>query len=211
MVKLYLIRHAESEWNPMGRYQGLLDPDLSERGKRQALLLSEELSKVHVDVIYSSPLKRTMETAKAVAHKHGLEVKEEKRIIEIDHGVWSGMLVDEVREKYPQDFKTWLEEPHKVKFPNGESLKDVHARVKDFLDFLKKEHWGKTVFAFSHTVPMRVIYCTLLNVDLSRFWSFGCDNASYSLVHMEEDRNVIIRLNVVCHLGEEYVEAHKAL
>lgn len=211
MVKLILVRHAESEWNPIGRYQGLLDPELSQRGKRQSKLLAEELSKEHIDVIYSSPLKRTYMTAFEIAKLKGLDVIKDDRIIEIDHGVWSGMLVEEVMEKYSEDFRRWIEEPHTVKFPNGESLISVYDRVKDFLNHLRERHRGQTVVAVSHTVPMRAMYCALLGADLSKFWSFGCDNASYSIIHMEERRNVILKLNITCHLGELYVEAHKAI
>ncbi len=211
MVKLYIVRHAESEWNPIGRYQGLLDPELSERGKLQADLLAKELSHIDVDAVYSSPLKRTLDTAKALLKFKELQINSDRRIIEIDHGVWSGMLVEEVMQKYPKDFEIWIKEPHKVKFPQGESLVDVYQRVKEFLSEIKQKHWNQTVFLFSHTVPIRAMYCALLNVDLSRFWSFGCDNASYSVVHMEEDRNVLVKLNVVCHLGDQYVQAHKAL
>ncbi|WP_448583859.1 phosphoserine phosphatase PspA [Thermocrinis sp.] len=211
MVRLFLVRHAESEWNPIGRYQGLLDPELSERGKIQAQLLAKALEKEKPDIIYSSPLTRTYQTALEIAKKHNLEVIKDKRIIEIDHGVWSGMLVDEVKEKYPEDFKKWLEEPHRIKFEGGESLKDVYDRVKEFLEFIKQNHQNQTVVAVSHTVPMRAMLCALLNVDLSKFWAFGCDNASYTLVHMEEKRNVIVKLNITCHLGEWYVQAHSAL
>ena len=211
MVKLFLVRHAESEWNPVGRYQGLLDPELSERGRIQAKLLASAFEKEKIDVIYSSPLKRTYQTAVEIASKHNLEVIKEKRIIEIDHGVWSGMLVDEVKEKYPEDFRRWLEEPHKVKFEGGESLEEVHERVREFLKFVKENHQNQTVVAVSHTVPIRAMLCALLDIDLSKFWAFGCDNASYTLVHMQEERNVIVKLNITCHLGEWYVEAHSAL
>ncbi len=211
MVKLYIIRHAESEWNPIGRYQGLLDPELSQRGREQAKRLREHFKNISLDAIYSSPLKRTYETALEVAEAQGLEVVKEERVIEIDHGVWSGLLVEEVQQKYPEDFKRWLEEPHKIRFEGGESLIEVQERVKDFLQDIKEKHWGQRVAVVSHTVPIRTMYCTLLNIDLSRFWSFGCDNASYSVVHMERDRNVIIQLNITCHLGDLYVEAHKAL
>lgn len=211
MVKLFIIRHAESEWNPIGRYQGLLDPGLSERGLKQAELLGRALEKEKIDVIYSSPLKRTYQTAQEIAKRHGLEIIEDRRIIEIDHGVWSGMLVEEVKERFPEDFRMWLEEPHRVKFEGGESLQDVFKRVKDFLEFIKEKHWGQTVAIVSHTVPIRAMLCALLNIDLSKFWVFGCDNASYSLVHMEEKRNVIVKLNITCHLGELYVQAHYAL
>jgi probable phosphoglycerate mutase len=211
VVKLFIIRHAESEWNPIGRYQGLLDPGLSERGLKQAELLGRALEKEKIDVIYSSPLRRTYQTAQEIAKRHGLEFVEDKRIIEIDHGVWSGMLVEEVKERFPEDFRRWLEEPHRVKFEGGESLEDVFKRVKDFVEFLREKHWGQTVAIVSHTVPIRAMLCALLNIDLSKFWAFGCDNASYSLVHMEEKRNVIVKLNITCHLGELYVQAHHAL
>ncbi|WP_448587372.1 phosphoserine phosphatase PspA [Thermocrinis sp.] len=211
MVRLFLVRHAESEWNPIGRYQGLLDPELSERGKVQAKLLGEAFKKEKIDIIFSSPLKRTYQTALEIAKSHNLDVIEERRIIEIDHGVWSGMLVEEVKKKYPEDFNRWLEEPHEVKFEGGESLREVYDRVKEFLDFLRKKHQNQTVVAVSHTVPMRAMLCALLNIDLSKFWSFGCDNASYTLVHLEEKRNVIVKLNITCHLGEWYVQAHSAL
>jgi broad specificity phosphatase PhoE len=211
VVKLFIIRHAESEWNPIGRYQGLLNPGLSERGLKQAELLGRALEKEKIDVIYSSPLRRTYQTAQEIAKRQGLEIIEDRRIIEIDHGVWSGMLVEEVKEKFPEDFRMWLEEPHRVKFEGGESLQDVFKRVKDFLEFIREKHWGQTVAIVSHTVPIRAMLCALLNIDLSKFWVFGCDNASYSLVHMEGKRNVIVKLNITCHLGEWYVQAHHAL
>ncbi|WP_461832535.1 phosphoserine phosphatase PspA [Aquifex sp.] len=212
MLKLIVVRHAESEWNPIGRYQGLLDPDLTERGVMQAQRLAEALKKEKIDLLFSSPLKRTFRTARIIGKKLGLEPIKEERIIEIDHGVWSGKLVEEVKKLYPEDFELWLKEPHKVKFPQGETLRDVYNRVKDFLEDILKKYNGKTVAIVSHTVPIRCLYCAVLEIDLSKFWSFGCDNASYSVVYLDaEGRNVIQKLNITCHLGELYVEAHKAL
>ncbi len=211
MLKLVVLRHAESEWNPVGRYQGLLDPDLTDRGRRQAELLGEALREEGIGVLYSSPLKRTYETARIVASTLGLEVVKEDRVIEIDHGVWSGLLVEEVKERFADDFALWLEEPHRVEFPEGENLAKVYDRVKNFVEDIKIKHEGETVAVVSHTVPIRCMYCALLDVELSKFWSFGCDNASISRVLIEEDRAIIQSLNITCHLGELYVEAHKAL
>lgn len=211
MLKLIIVRHAESKWNPVGRYQGLLDPELSERGKKQAQALAYELSRENVVRVYTSPLERTRQTAKVIAEKLGVPLYREDRVIEIDHGKWSGMLVDEVREKFPEEFELWIKEPHKVRFEGGESLEDVYRRVKDFLESLREKHREETVVVVSHTVPIRCMYCVLLGVDLSKFWSFGCDNASYSVVLMEEERNVLQKLNITCHLGDLYVEAHRAL
>lgn len=212
MLKLIVVRHAESQWNPIGRYQGLLDPDLTERGVEQAKKLAQVLKKENINALFSSPLKRTFRTAQIIGEEIGLEPIKEEKIIEIDHGVWSGLLVDEVKEKFPKDFELWLKEPHKVKFPEGESLLDVFKRIKDFLEFLLENYNEKTVAIVSHTVPIRCLYCAVLDIDLSKFWSFGCDNASYSVVYLDaEGRNVIQKLNITCHLGDLYVEAHKAL
>jgi len=211
MLKLIIVRHAESQWNPLGRYQGLLDPELTERGKAQAEALAYELRKEEVTRIYSSPLKRTYQTAKILSDKLGVPLYREERVIEIDHGKWSGMLVDEVKEKYPEEFEMWIKEPHRIKFEGGESLEDVLNRVREFLNHVRNKHEDETVVVVSHTVPIRCMYCALLDIDLSRFWSFGCDNASYTVVLMEDGRNVLQKLNITCHLGELYVEAHKAL
>ena len=212
MLKLIVIRHAESEWNPIGRYQGLLDPDLTDKGIQQAKRLAKALKKENISVLYTSPLKRTFKTAKIISEELGIEPIKEERIIEIDHGIWSGLLVEEVKKKFPKEFEMWLKEPHKVKFPEGESLQDVFRRVKNFLNDILEKHNEKTVAIVSHTVPIRCLYCAVLDIDLSKFWSFGCDNASYSVVYLDnEGRNVIQKLNITCHLGDLYVEAHKAL
>ena len=212
MLKLIVVRHAESEWNPIGRYQGLLDPDLTERGIQQAKRLAKALKKENIQVLFSSPLKRTFKTAKIIGEEIGLEPIPDERVIEIDHGVWSGLLVEEVKQKFPEEFEKWMKEPHKVKFEGGESLLDVFKRVKEFLVFLLKNYNERTVAVVSHTVPIRCLYCAVLDIDLSKFWSFGCDNASYSVIYLDsEGRNVIQKLNITCHLGDLYVEAHKAL
>ncbi len=211
MLKLIIARHAESEWNPIGRYQGLLDPELTERGRKQAQALAKALKGEGITRIYTSPLKRTYQTARIVSRELGVPLEKDSRVIEIDHGKWSGLLVEEVKERYPEEFELWLREPHRVRFEGGESLEDVYRRVKDFIEWVRENHREETVLVVSHTVPIRCMLCALLRTDLSKFWSFGCDNASYSVVLMEDGRNVLQRLNTTCHLGELYVEAHRAL
>ena len=210
-MKLVIIRHAESEWNPVGRYQGLLDPDLTERGIQQAKALGRELRREGISHLYTSPLARTRHTAEIVSTFIGTKPVEDRRVIEIDHGKWSGLLVDEVREKFGDEFEIWMNSPQDASFEGGESLKDVLARVGEFIEYVRQRHRGETVGVVSHTVPIRCMICYILGIDLSRFWSFGCDNASYSVVYFEESRNVLQRLNITCHLGDLYVEAHEAL
>ncbi len=212
MCRLILVRHAESKWNPIGRYQGILDPDLSERGQSQVKMLSQHIKHEfkHIETIFSSPLTRTRETAQGIADTLGKEITIDERLIEIDHGEWAGELVDEIEKKYKEDFETWIKRPHEITFPKGESLKEVLNRVNDFLAFVKAAYKEKTIVAVSHSVPIRVFYCAVLGIDLSHFWAFGCDNASYSMLQLGE-QDIIQKLNISCYLGETYVQAHRAI
>ena len=210
-VKIIYVRHAESLWNPIGKYQGRLDPELSERGHRQAKLLAKALKKYNPTVLYSSPLKRTYMTAEYISKELGLPININEDIIEIDHGDWSGLLVDEVKEKYSEMFRDWLYQPEKVKFPNGEDLEEVYKRVKKFQDEVLQKHDGETIIAVSHTVPIRASLVAGLNLPLSKFWSFGCDNASYSILDYEKVRPILYKLNNTYFLGDEFVPALDAL
>lgn len=210
-VRIIYVRHAESLWNPIGRYQGRLDPELSERGHRQAQLLAKVLKKYNPTALYSSPLKRTYMTAEYISKELNLPININTDIIEIDHGDWSGLLVDEVKEKYSEMFRDWLYEPEKVQFPNGENLEEVHKRVKKFQDEVLEKHDGETIVAVSHTVPIRASLVSGLNLPLSKFWSFGCDNASYSILDYDKVRPILYKLNNTYFLGDEFVPALDAL
>jgi probable phosphoglycerate mutase len=202
-MKIFVIRHAESQWNVIGKYQGILNPDLTELGIKQAKALAKALKNKGIKIIFTSPLKRTKKTAEILAEELGVPLYEDERIIEIDHGVWSGLKIEEVQQKFPEMYETWLKTPWNVKFPQGESLEEVYKRVKDFLNFLKEEHGNENIAIVSHTVPIRTLYCAFLELPLNYFWSFGCDNASYSILLWEENKRMIFKLNITSHLEEE--------
>lgn len=123
MVRIILIRHGETNWNLQGRYQGQEDTRLSEKGFAQAGLLAQGLKNVHLDLCISSPLKRSFLTCKACADLHHLPVHSDKRLTEINHGAWEGELACEIQAHYPEEFKKWHTEPHKVQMPGGEIWK----------------------------------------------------------------------------------------
>ncbi len=117
----------------------------------------------------------------------------------------------EVKEKYPDLFRQWLYEPEKVKFPHGETLVDVFNRVKRFQEKMLEKHEGETVVAVSHTVPIRASFVAGLDLPLAKFWSFGCDNASYSILDYEKVRPILYKLNNTYFLGDLFIPALDAL
>jgi broad specificity phosphatase PhoE len=192
-LRLFLIRHGETEWNVKGVFRGRVDVPLSDVGVKQAEALGNYLSEVDFEAIYSSPLKRSLDTAMAIARfqKRRVDVIADERLIDISYGDWEGKLEDEVKKAYPDLYSGWLRNPHKVKFPRGESLSDVRLRLQNFINHLTSTHRGN-VAVVSHRVICKVLICMLLGLDDSKFWNvridcggitiFDYDNGAFTLV-----------------------------
>ena len=154
MTRLVLIRHGETDWNVEGRYQGQANPPLNARGRAQARRLAEELRGVGLDVLYSSPLRRALQTAQVIAETLGLPLHIEPRLMEINQGDWEGCLRSEIAARYPDLFRRWETEPWEVTPPGGESLAQVQARVYAALDEILARHPRQCVGLVTHRIPI---------------------------------------------------------
>ena len=133
MVKVILVRHGETDWNRREVFRGRADIELNKRGREQAKALAAAVKDIQIDAVYSSPLRRAVETAEAIAQPHGITVKMEPGFIDFDYGVWQGLPHDEVRRRYPEMYKDWIERPHAVRVEGGESLRMVRRRTMEAL------------------------------------------------------------------------------
>jgi len=154
LARLILIRHGETDWNVEGRYQGQADPPLNARGRAQARRLAEELRGVGLNVLYSSPLRRALQTAQVIAETLGLPLHIEPRLMEIHQGDWEGRLRSEIAARYPNLFHRWETEPWEVIPPGGESLAQVQARVYAALDEILARHPRQCVGLVTHRIPI---------------------------------------------------------
>jgi len=150
-MRIYLARHGETVWNAEGLVSGKSDCELSEKGRRQAEELAEKAKDVHFDVIIVSPLKRARDTAAAVARAKGMEFTVDERIREIDFGDFEG--THDGNSVSYWSYK--MQAPRR--FPNGESLFDVAARVYPFLDEVREKYKGKDVLLVCHGSMGRVV------------------------------------------------------
>ena len=122
-MRLIIIRHGESVWNREGRYQGQMDAPLSELGLRQAEALAERLRNEPLDAIFTSPLQRAARTAEAIARYHPhVPMHTALALLEIHHGEWQGLLVEEVIERYGDGLREWRQHPTRAQMPGGEAL-----------------------------------------------------------------------------------------
>ncbi len=170
MTRINLIRHGETEWNVEGRYQGQADPPLNANGLEQAHQLAGLLQDLGIDVLYTSPLKRALQTAQVLADRLGVLMKLDDRLMEIHQGDWQTRLRSEIEMLYPSHFKRWETEPWEVTPPGGEQLVEVQERVEAAMDEILILHPNQYVGIITHRIPIAMIKLRYqrLNADIVR-------------------------------------------
>jgi len=194
MAEIILVRHGETEWNVKEVFRGRIDIELSETGRKQAELLAEYLSNTKVEAIYSSPLKRALQTAEVIARYHRLNVEIVPALIDFDFGRWQGLSRREVKDKYKELYTEWLENPHQIRIPDGEGLDEVRKRALGVVESILAKHEG-TAILVSHRVVNKVLICALLGLDDSHFWNIKQDTGGITIFAYENNRFILTKHN----------------
>lgn len=164
-TRLYLIRHGATVLSAEDRFAGSTDVDLSDEGRRQARRLAERLADDGLKAIYSSPMKRTLETAGALARPHRLSVQPEPDLREIDHGRWEGLRRADVEAAFPSEYAAWEEDPFTFAPQGGEAGLSVLARSLPVIRRVVLAHEGEKVAIVSHKATIRLLITSLLGFD----------------------------------------------
>ena len=186
MTTVILCRHGETDWNRLGRYQGKTDVPLNARGREQARALARALRDEPIAAVYSSTLDRAYETAREIARLHGVEVVRDARLDEINQGLWEGLRRDEIVLTHREIHERWLESPLDLRLPEGETLEEVRARVRQALDDILLLHAGQTVCIVAHSVSMAVVKHELQGLSLHDALRTLPQNASWERIDVDE-------------------------
>lgn len=200
MAKFILVRHGETEWNRNERFRGRADLSLNENGLKQAEAAAVKLSGREVAAIYSSPMKRTLETADPISRELGVAVSPTMGLIDIDYGEWQGLSPEEAIEKDAAMHDKWLNSPHEVHFPGGEGLGDVRERAAGAVHEIAAKHDGQTVILVSHKVVCQVLICAMLGLDNSHFWQVRQDVCAINRFEVADGSTSVRSVNDICHL-----------
>ncbi|MGD9117750.1 MAG: histidine phosphatase family protein [Dehalococcoidia bacterium] len=200
MLEIILARHGETEWNVEEVFRGRIDIELNETGRRQAELLAEHLAELKIEAVYSSPLKRALDTAEAIARRHKLKVEANPGLTDCDFGQWQGLPLKEVREKYSELYRQWAESPHRVKIPGGESLDEVRKRALKIVNEILAKHRERVVLV-SHRVVNKVLISALLGLDNSHFWKIRQDVGATTTFSHRDGRFVLLKHNDTSYLS----------
>ena len=157
MTRIIMIRHGQSEANAQSRFAGHSDFDLSALGKKQAELAAKYLfGKEKLDAIYSSDLLRAHNTAAPFSALYGLPINDRKGLRELFAGNWEGLTIDEIKERYTEDFRVWREDFSNARCSGGESVAEIYARMIPEVLSLARENDGKCILLATHATPIRV-------------------------------------------------------
>lgn len=184
MTTLYLIRHGETPWNVEGRYQGQLDPPLSEKGQQQAQATAKKLATTAFAAIYSSDLARAKQTAQALAVVTGLPVHLDPRLREINQGRWQGVLIDDIRAGWPAEIHGWETDPWRYYPPGGETLPEVQRRLFAAIDDIVARHPYDHVAVFTHKLPIALLKIKYKHYPAEEIWSLLPANAVWEIFEL---------------------------
>lgn len=211
-TEFWVVRHGESTWNVDGRYQGQTDVPLSAVGVLQAATLAERLTGQRFAAVYSSDLRRASQTAAMVAERlDGCPpVQVNAGLREIDVGELSGLVIQDIRTRFPAYLQALAADPWSTRRPGGESMEDLFERCGEAFHAIRVAHPGERVLVFTHGGVVRVAVGLALGGVPANAWArLSVTNTSVSRVLLDERSGTLLGFNDDAHL-ENLLEATEA-
>jgi phosphoserine phosphatase len=202
MAKLILVRHGHVEGIEPERFRGRADVPLTAEGVRQAFAAARYLaSRWQPTIAYTSPLERCVQTGAEIARACAIELSVLDELNDLDYGDLQWRLRSEVRAERPELYERWLAAPQLVRFPGGESLQELVARIADVLRLVLERHPSEVVVLVCHDSGIRAMLLQLLDQPLCAYWRLSPVPCGISEIEVQGHAARIIAFNVTAHLS----------
>ena len=201
--RLVLVRHGVTDWNREGRWQGRMDPPLSDDGHAEARLLAARIAAdplLRPRRIVTSPLGRASQTDEPIAAATGETLEPDPRLMEIGAGEWEGRTHREIEAIDGERYRAWRSEGSDVRPPGGEGLDEVIGRSRELLSEIENGGGQWPIVLVSHGGILRVIANLLFDLPAGWMWNLDVDNASLSVAERAGDGWRLVRWNDTQHL-----------
>ena len=196
VLKILLVRHGHVEGIAPARFRGREDMPLSEHGERQARAVATRIAgEWRPSLVYTSPLRRCVQTGQAIAGACNVATQPLAELNDLDYGAWQWRTHEEVRARWPQELARWFRTPQLVRFPDGESLQELNARVAEALRGILCRHADETLVIVAHDSSNRVLLLQLLELPLSAYWRLSQDPCGLSEIELSGDQVRVLRVN----------------
>ena len=200
-MKLYIVRHGETDWNKARKIQGQSDIPLNEFGRHLARETAKGLADIHFDLCFTSPLSRAKETAQIILEGRVVPIIEEPRIEEMSFGEYEGKCCSSDGWELPEEFHRFFDGPDKYRAPaGGEDFGQVRDRTGEFLEDLARnpQYADKQILVATHGAALAGLLCYIRKDPLSRYWGTGVHkNCAVTEVVWENGEFHILSENVV--------------
>jgi probable phosphoglycerate mutase len=203
-IRILLVRHGETEWNRLHRFQGRSDVPLNAEGIAQAHALAAAVKGEAISALYTSPLARALQTARIIHAFHaGVPLFVEHGLAEMDLGAFEGMDAHQWARENPEFLRIWQQDPSRVRMPGGETLEEVQARALMALDRICRSHYpGECLLLSSHNFLNLSLLCHAMGVPLARCRSLRQGTATLNRLMKQGDRIWVERLDDRSHLQD---------
>lgn len=199
-MQLYLVRHGETAYNAVGRYQGHVQIDLNDRGRTQATQVCQRLAALPIDAIYSSDLVRCLQTIQPLVSATQLPLVLEPRLREIDVGLWEHLTIPEISTTFPGNYTAYKQNPGATIHVGGESYTMLQTRaVAAIQDIISRHSADQRIVICTHGGTIRAIACWLLGLDVNHYNKMWIDNCAITALRMHEDHIRLVSLNDNAH------------
>lgn len=203
MTDLVLVRHGQTQANVVGRWHGWSDHPLTPVGRAQAKAVARRLAprRGSIAALYTSPLRRALQTAQIIGNVLGLDPITMHQLKEINFGELNGVSLEEMEAQYPALYARWQDKTDMTfQWPGGERRADFFRRVADACDRILARHPSETVTIVGHGGTIRACLGHLLPDELGQWWRYSLDNCGVSRVKVEESGAQLLVLNDTDHL-----------
>ena len=196
----YLIRHGQTDWNLQGRWQGSIDRPLNATGEAQAAAIASRLANLPIKAVYSSPMKRTMGTAQAIAEQHQLPIQYEYDLRERSAGIFEGLTKRDIERDYPESY---AQMKHGIMIPpKGETSEMVQARAVPIFERIIADHPDESVVIVSHGGTIGTLIAHILCLPLEHSHRFSVyANCALTRIENTERGLRLMQLNDLGHLS----------
>ena len=182
MTRILLIRSGSTDFDEQGRIKGTLDIPLNYTGTAQVSKLAEELAGATIDQLYVSPCRAALQTAEMLAKARKLKVKQLDELQNLDHGLWHGKLIDEVKHAQPKVYRQLQERPETVCPPDGEPVGEAIDRVRAAVTRLLKKHKTGTIALVVPEPVASMVRCVLEHCNLGDLWKAECECGGFQWI-----------------------------
>ena len=195
MTTFYLVRHALTAHTGSRLSGWAPGVHLTDKGIAQAEAVADGLADAGLDAVYSSPIERTLETARVIAAHHGLEVRIRRALGEVRYGKWTNRSFKTLtRTRLWTSVQRW---PSGTRFPEGETLREVQARAVTEIERLREEHPRHQVCCVSHADVIRLVAAHYLGLHIDLFQRLVVSPGSITVIGIGDEGPRVLTVNAL--------------